>query len=198
MKTIPKPRPGGILRFGKRKAKRDGRNRMFATLLKAPPVLPAECDFEVAHHGIPTPLFGNGGDCVMAGRARQTRHFEKAQQNKLIAITDIGVLHDRFSRIGDASSGRVVSDARKDWRSGAWLAAKRLHEIKACAEIDCGKRMEVKHALFRDIGLGLDLTKKRRMDAATPEALLAALRSKKPAAATKKPVVRKRPVSERA
>src|SRR3546814_10445121 len=52
MKAIPKPRPDGIVRFGKRKAKRDDRNLMFAALLKPPPALPVEYDFDVAHHGI--------------------------------------------------------------------------------------------------------------------------------------------------
>ncbi|HZX72675.1 MAG TPA: hypothetical protein VFE77_17915 [Rhodanobacter sp.] len=160
MSAIPKPRPGGIVRFGKRKAKRDGRNLMFAMLLKPPPALPAEYDFDVAHNGIPTPMFGNDqyGDCVMAGRAHQTLRFEKAEQNKLIAITDNDVLHEYFSESGGADSGLVVLDSLKEWRSTGWIAAKRRYKIKAFAEIDRGKNTEVKRAVFMDIGLGLGLT----------------------------------------
>jgi len=138
MKAIPKPRPDGIVRFGKRKARRDDRNLMFAALLKAPPVLPAEYDFDVVHHGIPTPMFGNDqyGDCVIAGRAHQTLRFEKAEQNKLIAISDKDVLHEYFGETGGADSGLVVLDSLKKWRSKGW-------------------RSEVKRAVFMDIGVGL-------------------------------------------
>ena len=157
MKAIPKPRPDGIVRFGKRKARRDDRNLMFAALLKAPPVLPAEYDFDVVHHGIPTPMFGNDqyGDCVIAGRAHQTLRFEKAEQNKLIAISDKDVLHEYFGETGGADSGLVVLDSLKKWRSKGWLAAKRRYRIKAFAQIDQGKRSEVKRAVFMDIGVGL-------------------------------------------
>ena len=160
MKAIPKPRPGGIVRFGKQKARRDKRNLMFATLLKAPPVLPAEYDFDVVHHGIPTPMFGNDqyGDCVMAGRAHQTLRFEKAEQNKLIAITDNDVLHEYFSESGGTDSGLVVLDSLKEWRSTGWIAAKKRYTVKAFAQIDQGKRSEVKRAVFMDIGVGLGFT----------------------------------------
>jgi hypothetical protein len=160
MKAIPKPRPGGIVRFGKQKARRDKRNLMFATLLKAPPVLPAEYDFDVVHHGIPTPMFGNDqyGDCVMAGRAHQTLRFEKAEQNKLIAITDNDVLHEYFSESGGTDSGLVVLDSLKEWRTTGWIAAKKRYTIKAFAQIDQGKRSEVKRAVFMDIGVGLGFT----------------------------------------
>lgn len=160
MKAIPKPRPGGIVRFGKQKAKRDDRNLMFAALLKAPPVLPAEYDFDVAHQGIPTPMFGNDqyGDCVIAGRAHQTLRFEKAEQNKLVAISDNDVLHEYFSESGGVDSGLVVLDSLKEWRSSGWLAAKRRYKIKAFAQINQGKRSEVKRAVFMDIGVGLGFT----------------------------------------
>ncbi|MEO8810301.1 MAG: hypothetical protein ABI386_08655 [Rhodanobacter sp.] len=160
MKPIPKPRPGGIVRFGKRKAKRDSRNLMFASLLRPPPVLPSEYDFDVVHHGIPTPMFGNDdyGDCVMAGRAHQTLRFEKAEQNQLVAITDKDVLREYFSESGGADSGLVVLDSLKEWRIKGWLAAKRRYKIKAFAEIDRSKRIGLKRAVYMDIGVGLGLT----------------------------------------
>ena len=40
-------------------------------------------------------------------------------------------------------------------RSNGWLAAKRRYKIKAFAQIDQGKRSEVKRAVFMDIGVGL-------------------------------------------
>lgn len=160
MKAIPKPRPDGIVRFGKRKAKRDDRNLMLAALLKAPPALPAEYDFDVAHHGIPTPMFGNAeyGDCVIAGRAHQTLRFEKAEQNKLIAISDNDVLHEYFGETGGTDSGLVVLDSLKEWRSKGRLAAERRYTIKAFAQIDQARRSEVKRAVFMDIGVGLGST----------------------------------------
>jgi hypothetical protein len=160
MKAIPAPRPGGIVRFGKRKPKRDQRNLMFAALLRAPPALPAEYDFDVVHKGIPTPMFGNDqyGDCVMAGRAHQTLRFEKAEQNKLIAIGDKDVLREYFKETDGADSGLVVLDSLKEWRTTGWLAAKRRYKIKAFAEIDRSKRNEIKRAVFMDIGVGLGLT----------------------------------------
>jgi hypothetical protein len=160
MKAIPEPRSGGIVRFGKRKAKRDKRTLMFAALLRAPPTLPAEYDFDVAHKGIPTPMFGNDqyGDCVIAGRAHQTLRFEKAEQNKLIGITNKDVLHEYFSQTGGIDSGLAVLDSLKEWRSKGWLAARRRYKIKAFAEIDRSKRNQVKRAVFMDIGLGLGFT----------------------------------------
>ena len=160
MTAIPKPRPNGIVRFGKRKAKHDDRNLMFAALLKAPPALPTEYDFDVAHHGIPTPMFGNDeyGDCVIAGRAHQTLRFEKAEQNKLVKISANDVLHEYFNQTGGADSGLVVLHSLKEWRSKGWLAAKRRYRIKAFAQIDQARRSEVKRAVFMDIGVGLGFT----------------------------------------
>jgi hypothetical protein len=160
MAAIPNPRPGGIVRFGKRKAKRDDRNLMFAALLKRPPALPAEYDFDVAHHGIPTPMFGNDeyGDCVIAGRAHQTLRFEKAEQDKLIKIGDNDVLREYFKQTGGADSGLVVLDSLKEWRSKGWLAAKRRYKIKAFAQINQVRRAEIKRAVFMDIGVGLGLS----------------------------------------
>jgi hypothetical protein len=145
MRAIPKPHPGGILRFGKRKAKRDDRNLMFAALLKAPPSLPTEYDFDVVHYGIPTPIFGNDqyGDCVIAGRAHQPLRFEKAKKNTLIGITDQDVLREYVSETGGSDSGLIVLDSLKECRRKGWRAAKRRHKIKAFTRIDQGKRSEV-------------------------------------------------------
>lgn len=154
---IPKPRSNGIIRFGKKKAKRDSRNLMFASILRAAPALPAEYDFDVLHNGIPTPMFGNDlyGDCVMAGRAHQTLRFEVAEQHKLIAITEKEVLTEYFKESGGVDSGLIVLDSLKEWRSQGWIAAKKRYKIKAFAQIDQAKRAEVKRAVYLDIGVGL-------------------------------------------
>jgi hypothetical protein len=157
MRAIPKPRSGGIVRFGKRRAKRDARNLKFAAILGAPVALPAEYDFDVGHQGIPTPMFGNDsyGDCVIAGRAHQTLRFEKAEQKKLIHITNQEVLREYFDETGGVDSGLVVLDSLKLWRKRGWLAAKRRYKVKAFAQIDPRSQTEVKRAAFMDIGVGL-------------------------------------------
>lgn len=157
---IPKPRSNGIIRFGKKRAKHDTRNLMFASILRAAPALPSEYDFDVVHHGVPTPMYGNDyyGDCVMAGRAHQTLRFELIEQKKLIAITEKDVLTEYFDETGGVDSGLVVLDSLKEWRKQGWIAAKRRYKIKAFAQIDQAKRAEVKRAVFLDIGVGLGFT----------------------------------------
>jgi hypothetical protein len=63
-----------LFKLGKAPAKADRRNLRFAALLKAPVPAPKEYDFDLAHPGVPTPMFANDryGDCVMVGRAHQT------------------------------------------------------------------------------------------------------------------------------
>lgn len=159
MRSIPKPRPGGIIRFGKRPVKRDPRNLAFASILLAPPPLPAEYDFDVAHQGIPTPMFGNDhyGDCVIAGRAHQTLRFEKAEQNRLLKITEKDVLKEYFAEAGGEDTGLVVLDSLKEWRKRGWRAAGRRYKIKAFAQIDPAVHNQVRRAVFMDIGVGLGL-----------------------------------------
>lgn len=154
---IPPPHADGFIRFGKRKAKRDARNLMFASLLRAAPKLPAEYDFDVAHKGVPTPMFGNDtyGDCVMAGRAHQTLRFELVEQKKLLKITDQDVLTEYFSETGGADTGLVVLDSIKEWRSKGWVAAKRRYKIKAFAEVDPTRSTDIKRAVYMDLGVGL-------------------------------------------
>src|SRR3546814_6073786 len=94
-------------------------------------------------------MFGNDqyGDCVIAGRAHQTLRFEKAEQKRLIAISEHDVLREYFNESGGVDSGLVVLDSLKEWRSKGWLAAKRRYRIKAFAQIDQARRSEVKRAV---------------------------------------------------
>ncbi len=149
-----------IIKFGKLPAQRDIRNLKLSAILRAPVKLPAEYDFDVKNHGIPTPMFGNDeyGDCVIAGRAHQTLRFEKKEQRKVLKITEKEVLREYFKETGGDDSGLNVLDSLKLWRKRGWKAAGKKYTIKAFAEINRTKRDEVKRTVFMDIGVGLGFT----------------------------------------
>lgn len=85
MTAIPKPRSGGIVLFGKRKAKHDQRNVMFATLLKMPVALPAEYDVDVAHRGIPTPRFEAYAIVDLIDAAKKKRALDMVKLDAFLA-----------------------------------------------------------------------------------------------------------------
>lgn len=148
------------VKFGKKPAKRDDRNLKFAAILKAPVTVPSEYDFDVQHHGVPTPMFGNDvyGDCVMAGRGHQTLRFELIEQNKIIKITDQDVTKEYFNETGGGDDGLVVLDSLKEWRSQGWVVDSRNYKIKAFAQVEPTSRQQIKRAVFMDIGIGLGFT----------------------------------------
>jgi hypothetical protein len=158
--TVTESTPDRIVRFGKKPAKRDARNLKLSAVLRALPKLPAEYDFDVEHHGIPTPLFGNDthGDCVIAGRAHQTLRFEDEEQEKILPITDNDVLKEWRLENGGTEDGLVVLDSLKLWRKRGWKAAGKTYRIKAFAEIDRKSHTEVKRTVYADIGSGLGLS----------------------------------------
>lgn len=149
-----------IVRFGKKPAKRDSRNLKLSSVLRAMPKLPAEYDFDVQHHGVPTPMFGNDthGDCVIAGRAHQTLRFEDEEQKKILPITDNDVLKEWHLENGGTEDGLVVLDSLKLWRKKGWKAAGKSYRIKAFAEINRTNHNEVKRTVYADIGTGLGLS----------------------------------------
>lgn len=149
-----------IFRLGKAPAKRDQRTFKFAALLKARVPAPPEYDFDVQHHGMPTPMFANDtyGDCVIAGRAHQTLRFERVEQNKLITITDKEVTDEYFRETGGADNGLVVLDSLKVWRQNGWLAGRQRLKIRAFSAINRNDHGEVKSAVFLDIGVGLGVS----------------------------------------
>jgi hypothetical protein len=158
---IPAPKKRDkVISFGKKPAKADARNLKFRAILRAPPVLPKEYDFDTHHQGVPTPMFGNDnyGDCVIAGRAHQTLRFELAEQKRLIHITDSEVLMEYFDQTGGADTGLVVLDSLKDWRSDGWKAGRKRYKIQAFAQLDPGTRSQIKQAVYVDIGVGLGFT----------------------------------------
>ena len=140
----------GIIKFGKAPAKRDSRNLKLSAILKAPPPLPAEYDFDVTHNGIPTPMFGNDyySDCVIAGRAHQTLRFEMAEQGVLVSITDKEVLREYLKETGGDDTGLVVLDSLKLWRKPGWRAAKQRFKIKAFAFIMWLQTVMLTKAIF--------------------------------------------------
>ncbi len=121
-----------VFKLGKAAAKKDKRNLKFATLLRATtPALPDNYDFDVAHSGIPTPMFGNDvhGDCVIAGRAHQTLRFEDIEQGSVLMIEDKDVLKEYFKETGGPDGGLVVLDSLNEWRHNGWKVGKHTYKI---------------------------------------------------------------------
>jgi hypothetical protein len=149
-----------LFKLGKAPAKADVRNLKLAAILKAPPKLPKEFDFDLKHTGIPLPMFANDefGCCVIAGRAHQTLRFEDLEQGSVITITDDDVTKEYFDETGGADEGLVVLESLKLWRSNGWNAAQQVLKIKAFAQIDQTNHTEFKKAIFLDVGVGIGLS----------------------------------------
>jgi hypothetical protein len=149
-----------LFKLGKAPAKADARNLKFAAILKAPPKLPAEFDFDLKHTGIPLPMFANDtfGCCVISGRAHQTLRFEDIEQGAVLTISDDEVTNEYFKETGGADNGLVVLDSLKLWRSDGWTAATQLLNVKAFAQINQKNHAEIKKAIFLDVGVGLGLS----------------------------------------
>jgi hypothetical protein len=146
-----------VFKLGKAPAKKDKRNLKFSTLLKATAPPPKEYDFDLAHPGIPTPMFGNDtyGDCVIAGRAHQTLRFEDIEQGSVMMITDKDVLKEYMKETGGVDSGLVVLDSLKLWRQPGWKVGKKTYRIEAFAQLDPAKPSEVRQAIYADVGIGI-------------------------------------------
>ncbi|MDE2059238.1 MAG: hypothetical protein KGL31_02110 [candidate division NC10 bacterium] len=149
-----------IFKLGKAPAKKDKRTLRFVTLLRATaPALPNSYDFDTAHSGIPTPMFGNDvyGDCVIAGRAHQTLRFEDIEQGAVLMIADKEVLKEYFKETGGSDTGLVVLDSLKEWRHKGWKVGKHTYKIQAFADVDFTNYEEMRQAIFADVGVGLGL-----------------------------------------
>jgi len=164
MRPARNARAHPLFKFGRKKARRDKRNLMFAKLLKAPLKLPAKYDFDVKHKGIPTPMFLNDtyGDCVIAGRAHQTLRFELMEQGSKITIRDSDVLREYDKETGGVDSGLVVLDSLVLWRKNGWPIGsgkkKRTYRIKAFSELSPLQHAQVKQAIYLDVGVGIGLS----------------------------------------
>jgi hypothetical protein len=146
-----------LFKLGKAPVKRDRRNLLFANILRAPPKLPKEYDFDLVHPGTPTPMFANDrlGDCVIAGRAHQTLRFELMEQKKLIGIKDTDVTTEYFKETGGGDTGLVVLESLKLWRKSGWRAAAKRYYIHAFAQLNLAANSEIKRAVYLDLGAGL-------------------------------------------
>ena len=149
-----------VFKLGKAKAKVDKRNLKFAAILKAPVALPDEYDFDLKHPGIPTPMFSNDtyGCCVISGRAHQTLRFEDIEQGAVLTITDNEVVNEYLKETGGEDSGLVVLDSLRLWRKKGWRAAKKRYNIRAFAQLNLKDHLQVKRAVFMDLGVGIGLS----------------------------------------
>ena len=147
-----------VFKLGKADPKTDKRNLLFQSVLRASaPTVPKSYDFDIAHPGIPTPMFANDmyGDCVIAGRAHQTLRFEKIEQGSILMIKDKTVLSEYFRESGGADSGLVVLDSLSEWRKKGWKIGKHTYKIQAYAQLAEGNHLEIRQAIYADIGIGI-------------------------------------------
>jgi len=144
-----------FFKTGKTPAKRDKRNIQLAAVIKKPPTVPAEWDFDLdfAQSPIPTPVFANDrlGDCVIAGRAHMTIRFEYFEQNaKILAITDKDVINEYKREGGSMEPGKQglnMLDSLNWWRKKGWKAAGKKYGIHAFAEVARGDKNDAKVAV---------------------------------------------------
>ncbi len=129
----------------------------FSSVLRGAPAVPKTYDFDTAHPGIPTPMFGNDrlGDCVIAGRAHQTLRFEDIEQGSVLMIKDTDVTKEYFKESGGADSGLVVLDSLNLWKSRGWKVGSNTYRIRAFATIAFKDHEQVQQAIYADVGIGL-------------------------------------------
>jgi hypothetical protein len=158
---MPRIRTSGFWgKFGKQPARRDKRNFTFAALIARSPKLPAEYDFDEKRVKVPTPMFGNDthGDCVIAGRAHQTLRFEYLEQERVLDIRTADVLREWRRENGGTEAGLVVLDSLKEWRTDGWRVGRARYRIQAFSEVDRTNKLEIRKAIFMQVGVGLGLT----------------------------------------
>ena len=149
-----------VFKLGKAPAKRDARNLMLATILKALPPVPAEYDFDLKHPGIATPMYANDtyGDCVIAGRAHQSLRFERIEQGADVTIKDQDVLREYMEETGGEDSGLIVLDSLKAWRKVGWRFGRHKYNVAAFAEVHRSDHDEVRAAIYLLTGAGIGLS----------------------------------------
>lgn len=164
------------MKLGKLDPQRDARNLQLRAVLRTDaPALPAAFDVD-EHLDFPlddNPMFANDayGDCVIAGRAHQTRRMELADQGGLISIPEETVVDEYLLESGGADNGLIVLPSLKAWRNG-WKAWKPAQAIEAFAEVNPIDHEAVKAAICGacgiGLGFGLPMTAKREIDAGKP------------------------------
>ncbi len=162
-----------LYKLGKKTARIDTRTIPLRALMAAPVKVPPEYSYDVAHPGVPMPMFLNNelGDCVMAARAHQTLRFEFSEQGKLLVIKDSEVSKEYFKETGGGDDGLVMLDSLTAWRKG-WRAAGKTYKIKGFASINTRSPSDVQQTVFANIGcqigVNLPLTAQDEIDAGKP------------------------------
>jgi len=168
-----------FFKLGKAPAKRDKRNILFSAVLKVLPEVPSQWDFDsdMAKQPIPTPMFANDwlGDCVIAGRAHMTIHFEYFEQGgTILPITDKIVINE-YKREGGRMSGQeglILLDSLNQWRKKGWKIGRHNYKIYAFTEVSRTRTDEVKVAVRylngAYVGLALPDSWRDQMDRGQP------------------------------
>jgi len=156
-----------MIKLGKKPAKTDSRNLKLATIMKVPVAVPSDYDFDISvGKKIPKSMFGNDtyGNCVIASRGHQTRMLEWVEHQKLVSVTERGVVKEYFKETGGMDEGLVMLDSLKLWRKVGWKTNasyfrffREPFKIHAFAEVDPHNRSEVEAGLFLLSGLQLGL-----------------------------------------
>lgn len=145
------------MKFGKLSPEFSSNDLLFKDVLRAVR-LPDTYDSDVAMgQPIDNPMFMNDqlGDCVIAGRAHQTRRFELKEQKKLLPITDEEVQAEYFKETGGVDTGLIVSRSLRRWRVLGWTAGGGNYKIKAYSRVSLYNRTQIKAAIYSNLGVGI-------------------------------------------
>ena len=149
-----------MLKLGKRDPEFSDSDLRYQAMMKIPPSgipFPTQWDSDATLPGLDNPMFLNDelGNCVIAGRAHQTRRFEYVEQGKIITITDDEVKQEYFSETGGEDSGLVVSRSLKRWRRRGWIAGGKNYKIQGYARLKEGRLYDIHSAIYADLGIGI-------------------------------------------
>jgi len=148
-----------LFKLGKLKTVRDARTLRFRDVLRALLATPRQYDFDLAHRGIPIPVFANDRyhNSVMAARAHQTLRFELLEADKNSNISDQDVMQTYFAETGGGDVGLDPLMSLKAWCKKGWTAAGIHSFIRAFAEIDPRMHEQIRQAIYMELGVGMAL-----------------------------------------
>lgn len=141
--------------LGRLPVKHDSRNFQLVKLMSKIVKPPTKYSFEDLHPGIPLPMFCNDqlGCCVISARAHDTLRMELVEQKTLITINDLEVKAEYFKETGGADSGLVILDSLNEWRKQGWMAAHKMYQIQAYAQVSPFNHPLIKQTIVADVGL---------------------------------------------
>ena len=140
-------------KFGKLPKKIDTRTLQLKNYLieKNLPLLPDSYNIDDQYDNlVDTNTYDNTkyGDCVIAGRAHMTLRFERYEQGIVIPISDDDVITEYFNETNGVDSGLVMLNSLNKWRKNGWIAANKLYNIHAYAEINIKNYDELKYCIY--------------------------------------------------